>query len=545
VAQQQKEAEQRQQQQNKEQARQQKELEKQQEKQQKLQQKEQAKQQKEMQKLQQKQAKNAANYPSTGSVASDRASHNDLSASKPGNVIEDSRNVVDRLNSNRSAMSGINRRPIPSGDVTTHPNGSLTVKDSLGRQYNVRANGTISSLLGDGKVANFSGHGRITSIHTANMDIRHRANGQRIVVAHRADNVTVVATSKKTGYIERSIVRDNRTYLQQTVIANSRIVTRTYVTYPFMNVALPHFVTPVFYSPAFYGWAFHPWLTPVPYSWVWFGAPWYAGPAPYFIATPVYPNASFWLTDYALGQTLAAGYEAQQEALADRDGGDASLDDGSNSDDTGDRDDSSAPRASVQTPITPELKVAIAEEVQRQIAADYTASANPDKAASYAELPSALAQPNHVFVVANTIDVTTADQQECQLQSGDVLRLTTAPSTDSPLAQLRVASGRIMDCPAGIEVMVSVQDLQDMQNNLREQIASGLEMLRENQGTNGLPAAPGEALLIPPQGPGSNLAPLSSADAFSMLETETHNADSLELDVTHRELDGQTAQIHE
>jgi len=199
----------------------------------------------------------------------------------------------------------------------------------------------------------------------------------------------------------------------------------------------------------------------------------------------------------------------------------------------------------VQTPITPELKVAIAEEVQRQIAADYTASANPDKAASYAELPSALAQPNHVFVVATTIDVTTADQQECELQPGDVLRLTTSPSTDSPLAQLRVASGRIMDCPAGIEVMVSVQDLQDMQNSLREQIASGLETLRENQGTNGLPAAPAEALLIPPQGPGSSLAPLSSADAVSMLETETHDADSLELDVTHSELDGQTAQMHE
>ena len=373
------------------------------------------------------------------------------------------------------------------------------------------------------------------------MEIGHRPDGQRIVVANRA-NATIVTTGRHSGYIERTTVHGDRTYMQRTVLANSRIVTHTYVGYEFRGVPLHHFMSPVFYSPALLRMGLPPLDRADSLRLVLDRRTLVCrGPDPYFVAAPVYPSASLWLTDYMLGQTLATAYEAHQEALADRAVEDADAADDANG--YGETDDnSSTVRASVQTPITPELKAAIAEEVREQIAAENSAAANPDKAASYAELPSALGQPNHVFVVAGNLDVTTIDQQQCSLQAGDILRLAASPNGDSQLAQLRVASGKVMDCPAGTQVMVSVEDLQDMQNNLREQIASGLDTLQKNQGTNGLPAAPPEALSIPPRPAVSGLDTMTSADAMSAIDSQTEAADSLEHDVTQNIQNGSTAQ---
>ena len=88
--------------------------------------------------------------------------------------------------------------------------------------------------------------------------------------------------------------------------------------------------------------------------------------------------------------------------------------------------------------ITPELKSAIEKEVKEQIEAEFSAAAHPEKVVSYGELPSALANNNHVFVVASSLDVTTIDQQNCSLRAGDILQLTTSQMDGSPLAQLRV-----------------------------------------------------------------------------------------------------------
>ena len=502
-------------------------------KQQKEQEKELARQQKENEKSDKKQAKFASAPHSSSVVASSTRS----TATSSGNstmvgsktATGGSGDVINRLNASRSGMKGINSKPLPAGDVAVHQNGSMTLKASGDRQYGLRANGTISSFSANGKSANFDSRGKVTAIHTASMDVRRGANGRRLVVSHRSDNTTVVATSRHNGYVERTFQRENRTYIQRSVVLNSRIVTRTYVVYGYRGVALPHFVSPVFYSPAFYGWAFYPWVAPVGYTWGWFGEPWYLGPHPYFVAYPTYPSASFWLTDYYLGQTLSAAYHEQQDALADgRDDSDLSADD-SYAFDQDDLDSLQAPEA---TPITPALKAAIADEVREQIAAENTAAANPGKATSYGELPSILNKGNYVFVVADELNVTTPDQQGCALQAGDTLQLTTPTSDSSSLVQLRVTSSKMLDCPTGVQVMVSLQDLQDMQNNFRTQIASGLGTLQAKQGTGGLPSAPPEALSIPPQS-ATGIDSISSAQAVSTLDSETHQADALEQEMTH------------
>ena len=79
------------------------------------------------------------------------------------------------------------------------------------------------------------------------------------------------------------------------------------------------------------------------------------------------------------------------------------------------------------------MKQAIADEVQKQLAASQTAAANPQAAntqtaPSDGQVPDALSPSERVFVVASEIDTALPNGQECGLTGGDVLmRLTDTP----------------------------------------------------------------------------------------------------------------------
>jgi hypothetical protein len=486
--------------QQKQQAEQQKQAQKQQQKLQEKQSKEQARLQKEQQKQQEKQRKEEAKQQKQNKGSLGRSS---------------SETTVKSANAS-----------------ATHAKSGLTVKSSGGRQIAVRANGRAASFAEPGKTATFDRRGKVSSIHTANMDIHRGPHGERRIVSHRG-NTTLVTTGRHSGYVERTVVINNRTYTQRTVVLNGRVYSHTYVSYVVGGVVLHHFVTPVFFAPGFYGWVYYPWRVPVFYRWAWFGAPWYVGPNPYFVAYPTYPGAAYWLTDYYLGQTLSAAAQTDADALANGDGSDMSAD---ASTDSGDSDATDTLRARENTPITPELKAAIAEEVKQQIAYDNTAANDGNADAIHGELPAALRSVGHVFVVSDSLDVTTSDQRSCGLQAGDILRLVVTPADGSGIAELRVASNKKMDCPAGVQVTVSFQDLQDMQDNFREQLEQGLGVLQATQGQNGLPAAPADAVQIPPR-PSMTEADktagsVSGTEAVSLLETQEQEANALESEVT-------------
>jgi hypothetical protein len=430
-------------------------------------------------------------------------------------------------------MSGINKKPLPVGDVTMHPNGSLTLSSSGGRQYGVRANGTVASYSAKGQTASFDNKGRISSLHTSNMDIHHAANGGRSIVTKRADNSVLVSSGSHNGYLQRTVVQNNQTYIQRTAVSNNVVVTRTFVTYNYGGVVLTHYVTPVYFAPVFYGWAYHPWIAPIGFSWGWAGAPWYVGPSPYFVAYPTYPSASFWLTDYFLGETLALAAERRAEALRDASYETESSADMSASDEAG-AERTQVAHAEGTTPITPELKAAIANEVREQLAYDNEAaqSGNTTPTADRGDLPSVLQTPNYVFVVSNDLDVMTLDQQQCGLQAGDILQLSTTPGAGSPVVQLRVVSSKRMDCPAGVQVTVSLQDLQDMHNTFRSQIEAGLGTLHDKMGHDGLPAAPQLAVAAPPRPSIASLTPNSGDDVTALLKDQQEQANQAEAVIT-------------
>jgi hypothetical protein len=425
-------------------------------------------------------------------------------------------------------MKGINQKPLPAGDVTVHPNGRLTLAAAGGRQYGVRANGTVSSYHDSSKSMTFDGNGRVTSFHSANMDIQRGPGGQRMIVSHLPNNTTVVSTGPHSGYVEHNVVIGNQTYVQRTIVVNGGITTRMYVGYPYGGgIFLNRFVAPVYFAPGFYGWTYDAWGNPVPYGWGWMGDPWYMGPNPYFAAYPGYPGAAFWLTDYMFGQTLQAAYQMQADAALDKAAldnnsadyaADASAPSGDNSDDLA---------ADANTPVTPAIKDQIATEVKQEISDDKAASGAQTQDASNNEIASALSRQNYIFVVANNLDVTTADEQNCGLQPGDTLQNAYPAGSGAATVELKVASSKRKDCPAGAMVSVSVQDLQEMLNSFHAQVESGLATLQAKQGQGGLPAAPADALAAP-RITVTDATPVAASDVTATLEAQRQQANQTE-----------------
>ena len=222
------------------------------------------------------------------------------------------------------------------------------------------------------------------------------------------------------------------------------------------------------------------------------------------------PSASLWLTDFLLAENLKLSYEAQAQANA------AAV-------------PPTAGGNSYAMQLTPEVKQAIAEEVRQQLAAEQQAAAAPNPqplASSSTEGPSALDPRKRVFVVSSYLDKRTTDGQECSLTPGDIItRLTDTPDANQNII-VSVLSSKQADCPSGAQILVTVQDLQEMQNHFREQIDAGLKTLAMNQGKGGLPAAPdtrtqpGE---VPPPEPDANIA--------TILQHQQQQADRTEQEV--------------
>ena len=109
--------------------------------------------------------------------------------------------------------------------------------------------------------------------------------------------------------------------------------------------------------------------------------------------------------------------------------------------------------------------------------------------------------PNHrTFIVSDVLNETGPDGQDCSLSAGDVVtRIEDTPDANKSVKVL-VSASQKSDCASGSQVSVAVDDLQEMHNHFREQLDSGLKTLADNQGKNGLPAAPDTKTRANPDG---------------------------------------------
>ena len=435
-----------------------------------------------------------------------------------------SQSVLHQLNTARGGLGGVNNKPIPSGQVVVHPNQSLTVNASNGRNYNLRSNGTLASYSGHDQAATFRDNGHLASVHTSNMDIARGPHGQRSIVSERPDHGRLVSTGKNRGYIEHPVSYHGHDYTQRTYVHGDHRFTREYSHYNFHGREFNHYVPRYSYAPAFYGWAYYPWGAPVPYGWGWEGSPWFDFYAGFFSPWGSYPDGASWLTDFLFGQTLQDGYPADAQA-----GGTGQPYSGNGPQDADAQDSDDQTSAPADTPITPAIKQLIAEEVKQQLAFENAAAAKPDQAPTLDGLPQVLV-PNHLFVVDQVQNVNTADGQQCSLSAGDVIKLAAAPPDGAATADLAVLSSRKGDCASGLTVTVPLESLQEMQNNFRAQLDSGLQALRDQQGKGGLPAAPISAITPPPVP--ADEPPADTENVQADLNAQQQQADQAETSVT-------------
>jgi hypothetical protein len=436
---------------------------------------------------------------------------------------------------NNNGYSGVapNHAASPGGSPMTSGNTFHPVSPANRGVVQPSPGATVS--LHSGGTAQLRPNGQLRSIDRNGAHITYGTHGVRTVVAVH-NGARVVSTGAHTGYVQRQyLVNNGHTYVQRTYVVNNVTHTVAYRAYTFRGAYYYGYAPAYYYHPAFYAWAYSPWRSPVYWSWGWNLAlyPWYGYYSYYFTPYPAYASPANWLTDYLISQDLQAAYAAgQSTAVA-----------ANNAQNYPPQPVYSAP-TSVQQPsstLSPEVKQAITEQVKMELAADQSHVQNTAQGGGFSvpspassDVPPALDPASRTFVVDNNLDVAASDQ-ECTLTPGDVIvRLGDTPDQDQKVAA-SVTSSKKADCPAGKQIAVSVEDLQEMQNHFREQLDSGLKELAAKQGTGGLPKAPDSTLLageVPP--------PAADTTAAQTLQDQEIAADQTQRDAA-RETSGQGA----
>lgn len=398
------------------------------------------------------------------------------------------------------------QRRVPPGEVTQQKDGSYSVRARTGNQYAVRPNGSVRSFQSERGEAQFHQDGTVRTIRARDFTIQHRPIGRDLVMRERPDHTVIASFGGGRGYIQRPFSARGHDFVQRAYYDGRRPFPRFYRPYRYHGFAMYWYVPAYYYSPIFYSWVYSPWPFGVHFHWGWLDASWYGYYGPYFTPYGVYPAGPFWLTDYLLAWALEQDYldrraAVEQEAAA-----------------------FVPPTRAGQVPLSAEVKQAIADEVKLQLAQagidSQTAARNgiPEPGTLDSLLND---REPHVFVVSSPLDVESATG-ECVLTGGDVLQSTGAPAPNAQVAYLRVLASKAGDCARGSLVAVSLYDLQEMLNRMRETVDQGLNELRSGQGQGGLPSAPSSALGAAVDAPFASSAPPIDPSASVLLnQTET------------------------
>mgnify|MGYP000994372885 FL=1 len=340
--------------------------------------------------------------------------------------------------------------------------------------------------------------GRVTSFRREGVTVVH-SPGQRITVTH-PDGRVVVTNRAGHGFVQRDFVYSNRTYVTRTYYVRNNVYVRYYRPYVYHGVQLHLYVPGRYYSPGFYGWAYRPWGAPVYYRWGWVNDPWYRWYGPYWAPAPYYASPAYWLVDYLISSQLALAYQERQQQAAYAQG----------------------------SQITPDIRALVADEVQRQLAAEGRDAQTLGQGQAGGDMaPDWLQGSSHVFVVTYNLDVQNAEHQVCSVTRGDVLQLAGPVPQGSPSAWVRVLASTA-SCPRGATVAVSLNDLQDMQNQMRESLSQGMGELYSKAGQAGMPALPQNAIAQPAAAAFMESAPAADQNVTRELQQQVQEADRLE-----------------
>jgi hypothetical protein len=418
----------------------------------------------------------------------------------------EAQSVEKQLNAARASLNGLNRRPLPPGEIKVRPGGSLSIRAIDGRQFDVRPNGTIASIVTHDRTATFRSNGTITSMRTPTLEVRRYPRGGQTVAATR-DGILVVGTAPHRGFVQKSITVNGRPLVRRTYVGRSGVFTRLYSPYEFHHIGLQMYVPSRYMAPLFYGWLYYPYDNPVPFPVPADAQEALANYYAFFNLPQYYPSGYLWAADRVLVDYLQNEIDSMQAAQQDQAQTDAPAG-GDQQADSGDY--LEAPQ---DAPITPQIQDAIAEEVRNQIA--YLSASSTGAVPENSGQLGASLTPDRVFVVSAPLVVTTLDGGACAVTPGDVLRLSAPPADNADAANLVVIATRRGDCPAAVMITVAYADLGEMQNDMRAGVEDSVEQLYRSQGQGGYPAAPQKAMASAPTQAfdGSVMAPDPGAGA--------------------------------
>ncbi len=394
--------------------------------------------------------------------------------------------------------------------MTAH--GAEVTKSPSGRVESVRTP--------SGKVAEFGSNGRVHEVRdpARNMTVMRGPGGMRRTEVERADHSRLVAEGHGRGYIQRPYTYGGHAYYSRAYYYNGSPYNAYYRGYYYNGVYLNGYMPAYYYPPVYYGWAYNPWPAPVVYTWGWSGNPWYGHYNTYFAPYPVYPSASYWLADYLVAASLANAYASlPASAKLSAEPGSPRLVYASYDPATG----------TTSPTMTKEVKDAVAEEIQSELAVQKSAGGEADAASLKVLLAD---KKPHVFVASSGLTVM-SDGQDCGLTEGDVLALGTAPAAEASTADLKVLASKQADCAKGNTVAVAMTDLQEMHNHLLASIDQGMAQMKDHPGQGGLPTPPAEAIAGTKQAPYAAAAPAPDPNGAAELDKEAQQGAEVEQQV--------------
>jgi hypothetical protein len=400
------------------------------------------------------------------------------------------------------------------GPTGGNPGGGRQFGNSAGGNAGRPAGTTVVHTRNGGDVVR-GANGSVREVHTAGGAVIHHAptGVNRVEVARPGGRVVVANARGGSGYVQRPLVINNRTFVQRTYVVGGVSYARVYRPYAFGGISLNVYTPYRFYRPAFYAYAFNPWARPVYYNFGWGGSPWFGFYGGFFTPYPYYATPSLWLTDYLIANTLQDAYQARLDAAAA-----ASI----------------PPQNYGATPLTPDVKQAIADEVHRQLDQERNEQQNLQSAGPAGAPPLVSSNGPQVFVVANALTVNSAGG-ECPVTEGDVLQMNGAPAPNSTYADVVVLASKGQDCRKGTMVSVALNDLQEMQNQMRATIDKGLGDLQSKQGQGGLPTLPAGAAAPPDNAFGNQVQP--DANVATEITQVAQDASRQEQDIVNQSLD--------
>lgn len=117
------------------------------------------------------------------------------------------------------------------------------------------------------------------------------------------------------------------------------------------------------------------------------------------------------------------------------------------------------------------------DQIQRQIDAEL----NARKSGTTITLDTKLLDKSHVYVMSDSMTLVTADQASitCNLTSGDVISLAQeGVGPTGSTATMLVRSAKFGNCKAGSKVLVSIEQLQEFENEFNRRLDEGAEQMK-------------------------------------------------------------------